>query len=741
MKMSLGCCDCDPCPGVCTLRVFDTSDGELLWQKEDLTILGSAHSGKLFGVRFRRVDPTDFKRQNWCIVAVSPNALTTFPSGNANRFQLKDLNGELATTNTTTPIWTADIVEIATNGTETTLAEGVFHTEGSSCRADWPGLGVASYLRGNYFSSATQKWQCNDDGLIILRPEWTGQVFPEAFDRDRLSTTHRFIIPATVLFAANANPARWVFEVNGTIIRIPLYGTATEFETAFESVTGVGSCTVTGGPACASRLVIDIEFDEPEFEIKNAIVENASQSYSSASSYTNGNSPLSKCLWDLNTFQPLVVGWPKADAGPLEDWSFTSDGEGLITSGPWGASFGIGQKRRSWSRIEWTMPGGTPDWGVFSRVWNQDLYADWNQIQPGTGRTTLLRGMSAVRDGQIGVCSTSCRLTSATSGDFTTHYILDESDGSTIEQGWNGLLSFSAVEFDYNGNWYFTGTRKQLSGTNFAEVAFVESYGSTSGGDDLREQDFFGTFSARGIDTNIVRAGGNGVYLPPSYQARANSTTLNIQTNWLVRTETRAAEAAYPHGFYRRDSYTQLSPRYRFSESTEWRILHGSLSGTTFTANKTSDWYAYDVALATVKADLLAWYGTVTGGTNPIAEVNPFGDDPFLEGQTPELPTWQLIRDLRILRDLGSTPNPLGPLAPTTVDTIRIEFRDSVALVSKSMLGCTPSTGVITWQRDVGTKSGVSALWQMVRCSNGQVVAATECSPTIVPDVYPRGGS
>ena len=733
-------CRCVECPGVCTLRVFDTADGELLWQKNDLQILGASHSGKLFGVRYRKLT-TSFKRQDYCIVNVSPNAITTFPSGNGNRFQLKEILGSGPEANTTTPIWIADIVSIGTDGTETTIAEGVFHSEGTNCKANGPGLGQAAYMLGGipfFWHGRQQQWQCNDDGLILTRPEWTGQVFPEAFDRDRLATTHRFIIPATALFAVTtARPARWVFEINGTIVRVPLYGTASEFETALESASGVVSATVTGGPACAARLTIDIEFSSTSGQIKNAIIENASQSYASTSPYTNGNSPEMQAIWDLTTFAPKVVGWPKVDAGPVERWSFTSDGTGVLTSGSWGASFGIGQKYRSWSKLTWTMPGGTPNWGHYRRAWNYDAFAGMQGIQPQTGQTTIQRQLAGVRGGKIGITSTACRLTNAGEGvAHTTHIVLSESDGSLVDSGWNGFLSNSFLRFDYNGYWYFTGTRRRVNNSSVWDVAYVESYGTTSGGNDLRERDW----AEGGIDSMIVGTGGvQGT--SSSNQGRATSPTATVSGNWVCRTETRGAQAEYTWGFYRRDTFDQLSVLRRFSQSSEWRILHGSVSSGVFTAHKSTSWYAFDVALSTVKSDVAAWYGSVAGGGVPIAEINVFGDSPFLAGQSPDLPTWQLIEQVRVLRDSGGTPNPLAPLAPLAMDTIRIEIRNMTPLVTKSMIGSSVSEGVVQWQRDVGTKSGVSAAWNMVRVSNGQVVVATDCSPTIVPDVFPRGAT
>jgi hypothetical protein len=322
-------------------------------------------------------------------------------------------------------------------------------------------------------------------------------------------------------------------------------------------------------------------------------------------------------------------------------------------------------------------------------------------------------------------------------GDFYTHLILDESDGSSVAYGWNGLLVNSQVRFDDGGEWYVTGTRKRIGSQSYWEIPFVESYGTTSGGNDLRERDIGGD----GISGMIVGLGGTSGGSTAGLQGRANSTTTTLQGVWLCRTESRSAQAEYPWGVYRRDTFGQVSQLTRRSQSTEWRILHGSTSSGGFTAHKSTTWYAFNVSLATVRTDIEAWYGSVFGGGVPIARINVFGDDPFLAGQTPALPTWQLIQEIVVLRDNSGTPNPTAPLAPNAMDTIRIELRNIVPIVTHTIAGSNPEDGVIEWQRHVGTKSGANALAQLVRVSHGQAVYATECNPDIDTGVNPRGAT
>ena len=734
------CCYCG-CKDTCTIRCFNTADGTLLWQKNEYKPLGASHSGKLFVVKYTKLT-TSFYRQMYSLALITPNAVSSFTASD-ERFQFKSLYGSLPETNSSSNIWTADIVRIDPDGTETVIAEDVFHSEGTRCQADGPTLGVAPRMLTDARTGfARQHWLCNDDGLIHIKPETNNAVFVEAFDRDRLSVSHRFIIPATAIFpVSTSRPARWVFDINGTIVRVPLYGTASEFQTEMESATGVDSVTVTGGPACTARLTIDIDFISTTGEIRYAAVENSSRSYPSTSQLTNSNSSEMRSIWDLATFSPKVIGWRKVDSGPNEPWSFTSTGDYILTSGSWGAVNNTGGKYRSWSKIGWTMPGGTPNWGYFTRVWNRDLYADLQQIQPTSGVTTIYRSMTAVKNGKVAVNSSACRLTNAGSGDFTTHIIVNESDGSTSAQGWNGLLVSSQTRIDDTGEWLFTGERKRLNnsyGASYAEVAYVESYGTTSGGSDLRETDIrSATVSGKLITSGIVPA--VGFSTTAFSQGSANTTTTTLQGLWLCKTETKTAQAEYSYGSYRRDTFNQTSGFERFALSTEWRLRHGTVSGSVFSANKTTNWYAFDVDLATVKSDVAAWYGSVAGGGVAIVRINIFGDDPFLTNQTVPLPTWQLIQEIVVLRDVGSTPNPASPLAPVTMDTIQLQLRNMQQIVTHTLIGSDPATGVIEWQRHVGENSGVAATYNILFATDGQVVISTQCNPDIDPDIFGRG--
>lgn len=892
-------CRCVECPETCTLRVFDTSSGELLWQKNGFKVIGASHSGNIFGVRYRKLT-TSFKRVQLGQVRVTPNPITAamFTGSNDWRFQLKDLYGSLAETNTGYPLWAADIVRIDTDGTETTLATNAYHAEGTSCDVQTPAWGMGNELLFTSIPFAgLQHWRCNDSNLIIGLPGCSPNA--EVFDLNRLTKTHRMQWNHAILSPVSTTRiASWVLEINGSLIRVPLYGTASEWQTALAAAPGVVNVTVTGGPSCLARMTVDIEFSSTSGQIKNAGIENARGSINQ-----NGLG-----VFDLSSLSPVAVYSPTTEfPGVLLDGvSFTSSGNALLANGNWGgSSLGVlGARNRSWSRIEWTMPGGTPNWGTFHKVWSVDAFAGMQQIQSTAGTTTILRALSGVRNGKLAIASTACRLTNTLAGPFYTHLILNESDGSVVESGWNGLMVFSQCRFDDGSQWYFTGTRARLGSTNFHEVAMVESYGTTSGGGDLRERDWPSAFNSTGVAGMLISLGGSSVgastqrirdsfdsvaynrndgtiawsgswtespdttdpasgdirivsdgtrsvlrlgndtassqansirrsvnlssftaaVLVLSYrragmvdsnnyvtievsangttfteigrisgptndteyqvfsadiaafasstttirltvpetmdagaavfidyveitvavpsgimasQATASSTTGSIQASWLGRTETKTAQGEYPWGSFRRDVWIPISYEQRFSRYHEWRLLHGLDSSGTFFTNKSTPWYSDAVSLSTVQSDLTAWYGSVVGGGS-IVRINPFGDDPRLMSQNPELPTWQKINELVILRHTGANI-PASPLVPSQFNTLRLEVRNLQQIVSKSMIGLAPATGVIQWQRDVGTKNGVATLWNLVRVSDGQVVAATECSPTIVPDVFPRG--
>ena len=186
-----------------------------------------------------------------------------------------------------------------------------------------------------------------------------------------------------------------------------------------------------------------------------------------------------------------------------------------------------------------------------------------------------------------------------------------------------------------------------------------------------------------------------------------------------------------------------LSSFTRFSESTEWRLQHGSSYGGNMFVHKQTSWFSYYQPLQDVKDQLQAWYGRVSGGGIPIVLVNLFGDEPKTE--LVPLPTWQLIKDIMILRDTGVGPNPFSPLAPHHMDMFRLQWRNRTPILRKSLSGLEPQTGLAVWQRDVGiypsdVTNTVRAGFGFMSMKNNIVVVSTACKPDQNPEVLPRGG-
>jgi hypothetical protein len=727
----------NPCPSICNLRAFDAATGEYLWQVNNLGyLLGRSPDGSLFAVKGERVE-TGFKRLKNIQISVLGFAITSFASYPFSyRVQQKETFGGVAATNLTTPIHGTRFVKIDTNGALSNVSGVVEYYEGTECTPDYGNTSEAIgpsrrfALGGSEFANIRK---CSDDGLIVSNGAIGACQF---FDPDRLNSTHRFILYPGPVFPVSGTTSSWVFELNGALVRCPLYGTAAEFQTALSAASGVASCTVTGGPACERPITIDITYTSTSIQISRAIIENGSSNYPAASPYSANLGADPRKIWDLTDFSLKVVGYPKAlNGGMGAPGGFTQDNNAVIASGNFGTNIGtpfFPNYRLSWGRFEWVMPipGSVPNWGYYNRVWTTDLFPSYVQIKPSSGASSIVREISDVKDGKIAVTTTSCRPVGGT--DWTTFAVLDDSSGSVIEQGDHGIDVRSSLQFADDGKYFVQGVHRRFSGVDSAEILFVESFDGL-----IRESDFLESSFTRRIANRI---GGTRTTISHSTTENHYSGPSVPVTIWLFgSSRSSGGTATFPFGAYRTDTFRQISALKRWSVSTEWRLQHGTYSGSTWTMSKTTPWYSFTESLATVQTELDGWYGFVSGGGVAVARINALGAIPERATADPALPAWQMITDVTILRDDTFTPNPFSPLAPVDKTSIRLELRNSQQIVTHNLCGMDPQTGLITWQRAVGVNGLANAAAGIYRASHGQLVISTSCDPAIIPDVYPRG--
>jgi len=338
---------------------------------------------------------------------------------------------------------------------------------------------------------------------------------------------------------------------------------------------------------------------------------------------------------------------------------------------------------------------------------------------------------------------------------------VNESSGAIISSGWSGFLGGQRLLFGPDGDQYRYGTRKNylspnystppqnLETSSYAEPTYVESSGTHPDSEDLRESDVPNAF-AIGSKLVSIEPGHSQTFFPTTTTQEFYSPTLPNTTRrqqkesvWLGTTFSNTSSPTYPFGSYKEDAYQILSAFTRYSASTEWRLLHGNRTGFGFTSGRSTSWLASNVSLADVRAELNDWYGVVSFGGRDIVRVNQFGDNPFLDGLTPPIPTWQKL-ELSILRDAGSTPNPLSPLAPVGHNTLLLQLRNITPIRTHGLCGLDKATGVIVWQRDVGKLlqpfgGATNAGGSPVAFANNIIVVRTACQPGKDVPVFSRG--
>lgn len=726
---------------VATLRAFNADNGALLWEKINFGVLGKSPSGTVFGYRWRDDSlgkPYEYI-QEWVLPILSSAAVFN----STTELQKKStFSGDRSGIT-----WVQDCVKVDITGAETVVMRAAKRSfvQGGSAET----IPVTS----TYFDNGSQIYNCTDDNLCvgynILKRSFQ-QVFVEITDKDKRVKKHTIRFFPTLAFAMTTNTPKWVAKCGATVAKFGLYASASEVETELATLEGVVSVTAVGGPLCQGYMDVDIEFDTVDRQISHMCIEWASSDLPSSSTVGANVNPPIVSLETHTYFAPLSLKTLRMTG--FHQVSFASSTSGLIGIGNWGPPSVVGQPlsapKTALSLLQWTTGSGTPNWGTINlKAWQIVPFDGMIQSQEWFetgGAVSLGFGFTAVANGKIAVTAPS-RRDAVLSGEvpWQTHLIVDEGSGATISYGWSGFLAGTNIIFGDSDNQYRTGIRHSYTpsgqSASYFNVNYVESYGTDNNAADIRETDIRATYA---VGTKQI-AFGSGVTEPTAtFISSQASNNYAVSGPWMSASSgTIPAGTGYPFGSYRRDFYFILSSAVRFSDSTEWQLLHGSSSGGSFFTYKQTSWFPLYVSLDTVKAELLAWYGSVAGGGNPIVYVNPFGEDPEREATTPQLPTWQRIKEIWVLRDAFSTPNPFSPLAPLSIDRMCLKLRNRRKIVTHSLLGLNPSDGTIAWQRDVGIHPtlNVPANANPMAFAQNTIVVGTLCKAGVDTPIFPRG--
>jgi hypothetical protein len=748
---------CDP---VCNLRAFDAADGSLLWEVMDFDAIGKSPDGSIFGYRWNNVTgATDWVNLSENITRVFTGAaqfITLAFGSSTTRFMRKDdpVGGGYDS-----QTWWADCIQVDIAGAETTIMENAC-LGASNQKCQPPVRGTFP----SFYGASAQLYECSDSGLIIA-----GDANPitHVTDRDSTDTNHHFIrLAPRLLFASNTtNSPKWVFRTGATTVKVDLYADAATFETALAGLPGVDTVTVTGGPACHDYLTIDITFDTDTDQIEYLCIEYAAEVLRSALP----NSRLNKPIWDLNTHTPKVVTALDLLANPLQ-LSFASESETLIGRGNWGAVAGFGRKTEV-SKLTWTMPGGTPDWGnVDTKVWSATPFdgmlitADRATVSTVTAPdgTSIPKtsGISAILNGEIAVTSTTCAETLISN--YKSHVVIDESSGAMGGYGWSLLKNSTGMVFTPSGAGFRWGTYSRYAspysgpagastalGTGYALPMFVEVYNADNDEEDTDIHEADGIIAPFGAGSFVVGVGfiwGTVHAAEQTYMSATlplsgtldSSIVQRLTPGFLANTSFEDFSAyTGVAGNRPRDVIRILSLGQRFADDIEWRFWHGSESSGTITRNKTTPWYAPSVSKATVITELEAWYPDAPS-TNPVIVIDPFGEDADLQDESPDLPTWQKISQIWFYRD-----NFAGAvLIPNHFNVFGLDIRNSTPLQTRPIVGKGLTDGVIEWQRYAGvsvTGSGTPVSGNPLAMLGDTVVFRTVCRPVTDLPVVGRG--
>lgn len=726
--------------GITNLRAFSASDGSLLWEVQNFVPIGKSPNGSVYGYRWTQ------RSQMYGYVSILQvsTIFTAAAFSSATRLQRKGTSPFSSTP--TGDVWEADCVRVDIDGSQTVLMTEVAR---SMSPADYeipssPGSTLSTGVFSATSITSQQVHNCSNAGLILgtTQGSTSGQIDVEVTDAHRNVTTHQIRLYPRILYQTSGGTAAWALQSNGVTIRFALYATAAVIQAAIATLPNVVSVSVTGGPACQERVDIDVEFTTSAGQIDHMVIEYADQNPLSAASFSSQTNPQ---IWSLATHTPVCPQSLKtlhAVSGSFQ-LTFASENDGVLGRGRWGPS-----GKTAWSRLTWTMPsGGTvPFWGTLNtKAWEVVAFDGMTQTQERTtanASVSITREISAVAYGKVAICSTATRVPSV--GDYQTHVIVDEAAGTVLESGWSGMLRTTRVVFADDGTLYWTGTRKSRFGdgnstSDYAETLYVESVGTEIDAENLRETDITGTFGlgakqvAIGVSTHSTDT---VAFLSP-----VATNNLWQKTNpWMVRSTTQVADATY-YTFYRRDEFYILSTFTRFTVAAEWNLQHGRMVSGSFVMEQETGWLASDVALASVRAIVEAWYGPTDFLGTPSVRINIFGDDPLLDGLTPPTPTWQKMREITVFRDTDTTPNSPLPIVPGANNTFQLLLRDATPIVTHPLQGLDTATGVIEWQRDVGLKVSTDdpADFTPLLLVDDTVVVRTACRPVTDPSAYPRG--
>jgi hypothetical protein len=680
--LSLACC-CGDSISPITLKAFD-EDGAVLYEYWVANVVES-HSGMMYGLEIRELTSANWSSfsRNGPTVGFGSSSISQPTKSGTNPYSnpLKQ--------------YALDAISIdRATGARTLLhanVDYVFAEYDSSASPGLLKLGLPVTTTTN--NRSTQAYRVTDDGTCCLTSPIinNGILF---FDDWVQSTTSRYRIVGSWM-KANGSPSEWTFTNGASSATFAINASAATIETALESITGVVSATVTGGPLPFANVDIEV-------------------------------------VWTTNTGRFTSIALQRTSATGRAIYSFA---DGKFTG-----------------RAEYTVPLGSIDCitsdnlsAVTGNARRHDITSDangvliptataWSVTAINTSRAPICSGLS-ISPGVIraahGKVLVHVNRSNGTGG-LLTHVVLDESTGA-LEAAGDAVMDVCNQFFADSTNIAIYGIddcgARMTGGEQYATIP--TSGGSASASWMIQGEPTGFTTTDGYLCSTVVGTAEDGLSYA-DFSSELDASTTVTATNTTV-----GGGDAFFSGSYIRRNIAFSSPPTLWNNTTEWRILEYTSGGV---LQNTTAWFAYGDGDATVEAEVDAWYGNNSDGL-PVIQI------PFATTDNSITPLmWFQRGGAALLITASNVPADIAAhnLANST-RVYRVELRDANVRFQKAICRVRLSDSTVIWQRDLGEflTGGPSIGSYAVTYDQGVIVAhsttprKSATTPTIVSGPLP----
>ncbi len=681
MEWGLGCCCGGPVVPI-SLKAFD-EDGVFLYEYWMANVFES-HSGMLYGFEIRELTSANWSSftQGFVNYGFSSSSISQPSKTGTNPYAvgLKQ--------------YALDAISIdRVTGTRTLLHSNVDYLFAQHDPSASPGnlkLGLPA-ISGS-IGQFTQVYRVTDDGTTCIRSPMTngGIIF---FDSWVQSTTSRYRMCARWV-KANGSPAQWTFTNGASSATFAITASAATIETALETITGVVSATVTGGPLPFANVDIEVVWTTTTGRFTSIAVQRTSTTgepiysfaggaFTGRSEYTIPNGSLD-CLTSDNT--GVVVGNARRH-------NITSDSDGVL------------------------IPTGTA-WSVTAINTSRAPICSGLSISPGVVRAA--HGKVLVRVNR-----------SNGTGGLITHVVLSESTGTSAGSG-------DAI-MDVCDPFFADSTHIAIHGiddcgirmTGGEQYTALPTTGGSASSSWMLQGEPIGFTTTDAYLCSTVSQNADDAISHPDFNGLLDDSLTVTSTNTTV-----GGGDAFFSGSYIRRKIEFSSPLTLWNNTTEWRIVEYTSSDVLL---NTTAWFSYGDTDATVEAELDLWYGNNSDG-KPVIQI------PFATTDNSVTPLmWFQRGGAELLITASAVPADITAhnLANST-RKYRVELRDANVRFQKAICRVKLSDSTVVWQRDIGSllDGGPSGSYG-VTYDHGVVVAITtaarksDTTPAIVSGPLP----